>query len=84
MGLNVSDFEISKGSGNPQYVSNDIAVIKVNDTAVDMSQLKSACLPTSGANPEAAVHSGWSTPPPFHFIQSQEMWILSIVIAKRV
>ena len=60
----VSEYTISKGSGNPQYVQSDIAVIKVNDTDKPMSILRSACLPSPNNNAEHGIHAGWSEPPP--------------------
>ena len=57
-------FEISYGEGKPQYVVNDIAVVKVDDTSAPMSLLRLACLPTSDPLPDQAVHAGWSSPPP--------------------
>ena len=63
-------FKISKGSGNPQFVQSDIAVIKVNDNGKPMSLLMPACLPKPNQNSTRAVHAGWSEPPPFDFILS--------------
>ena len=44
-------FNISRGSGSPQYVIHDLAVIKVDTTNKPVTFLKPACLPTSESLP---------------------------------
>ena len=66
-----SDFKISKGSGNPQFVQSDIAVIKVNDKHLPMNKLRSACLPKSKSEAVNAIHSGWSEPPQMEYVMNQ-------------
>ena len=63
-------YKISRGSGNPQFVEYDIAIIKVDDTGLPMHHLKSACLPTPNKNAANGVHAGWSQPPSIEFVQS--------------
>ena len=58
-----------KGPGG----GSDIAVFKVNDADLqDSRKLKiyPACLPPKGRKPPTeGVHSGWSKPPPLHFLE---------------
>ena len=44
-------YNISRGTGSPQYVIHDIATIKVDTTNKPMTFLKPACLPTSEPPP---------------------------------
>ena len=64
-------YKVSKGSGNPQFVQSDIAVLKVNDTDKPLRLLRSACLPRPNNKNDKAVHAGWSEPPPLGYVQSQ-------------
>ena len=69
------DFEISRGELNSQFVGNDIAVIHVRDDGFEeqseMNKIYPACLPgQTVTNPESAVHSGWSNPPPEEYVAS--------------
>ena len=68
----INEFKnIFTGSGNAQYVGDDVAVIKVVDTSPDLSLLTPACLPMTSTDSDQGVHAGWSSPPPFHYVQSQ-------------
>ena len=69
------DFTINRGEGEAQFVSNDIAVIIVDNTVLDSSVTSSnnlypSCLPEPVINGEAAIHSGWSTPPSEDYISN--------------
>ena len=65
-------YAINSGVNQAQYVSNDIAVIKVNDTNQPLSGITPPCIPTYNTNAvEDLVHVGWSEPPPFHYVQSE-------------
>ena len=64
-------YKISRGSGKPQFVESDLAIIKVDDTGLPMHILRSACLPTPNNNAANGVHAGWSEPPPFEYVQSE-------------
>ena len=60
-------------SGEGPGAGNDIAIYKVEDKALVMSEAKiyPACLPTGNEREpktKPAVHSGWSKPPPFSFL----------------
>ena len=68
--IQLADFDISKGSGRPQFVRDDIAVIKVDDTNISLSKLKAACLPHSEPLIGDAVHAGWSKPPPRSLLET--------------
>ena len=68
--IKLQGFEISTGRGKPQFVKDDIAVIKVDDNNKTFSLLRPACLPTSDALPEQAVHTGWSSPPPLSALEN--------------
>jgi len=67
------DFDPSKGIIN----GNDLVIFKVDDTQLQNDVAKDlklwpACLPTqSKAYPKTGIHTGWSKPPSFSFIQSQ-------------
>jgi len=67
------DFDPSKGIIN----GNDIVIFKIDDTQLQNNvakdlQLWPACLPTqSQETPKTGIHTGWSKPPSFSFVQSQ-------------
>ena len=67
----VLGYKISKGSGNPQFVQADIAVIKVDENGKPMYLLRSACLPKPNNNVEDAFHAGWSEPPPLQYVEKE-------------
>ena len=65
------DYTISRGELNSQFVANDLAVFFVDDEELKQAQDKIVpiCLPsTEHQSPTAAVHSGWSAPPPIDFL----------------
>ena len=64
-----SGYTISRGSGNPQFVQSDLAVIKVDETNKPMSILRSACLPRPNNDASSALNAGWSEPPPLDYIE---------------
>jgi hypothetical protein len=67
------DFDPAKGP----IGGNDIVVFKVDDRNIQNNvantlQLWPACLPYQNyKTPLSGIHTGWSEPPPFSFIQSQ-------------
>ena len=69
------NYAISRGAGNTQFVTNDIAAIIVDDDVYqhlfERNQIYPACLPTSRRKSSfgsPSVHSGWSTPPSLQFL----------------
>ena len=68
------EYDISRGTGNTQYVINDIAAIIVEDDVYqdifERNQIYPACLPLGQTSSFGipAVHSGWSTPPSLKFL----------------
>ena len=68
-------FNISRGEANSQFVSDDIATVHVLDDdnfaeKSDLHKIYPACLPTQPLSSTTAVHSGWSTPPPRDFVET--------------
>jgi len=67
------DFDPAKGPIN----GNDIVVFKIDDFAIknDVAnnlQLWPSCLPSQTSDrPVSGIHTGWSEPPPFSFVQAQ-------------
>ena len=58
-------------SQNNNYVSNDIAVLKLDSryTANDFSKINPACLPDGeSSRSTSGIHSGWSTPPDLSYV----------------
>ena len=69
------DFNISLTTLSTNYIQKDIAVIKVSNENQAKgifveNKINPACLPTTIEVSASAIHSGWSNPPPFYFIQS--------------
>ena len=66
-------YKISRGEENSQFVANDIATIHVSDDNFEQQSqthnINPACLPSnSPLTATAAVHSGWSKPPPLDYV----------------
>lgn len=65
------DFDTGPNAG--PGAGNDIAVFKVKDAGLRNSRslrIYPACLPSNErSTPVSGVHSGWSKPPPFHFLE---------------
>jgi len=67
------NFNTSEGAG--PIDGSDIAVFKVDDGVIQNNRAYSlriypACLPLKKRSSSTGVHTGWSKPPPFHFVNA--------------
>ena len=69
------NFKTKQGFG--PISGSDLAIFKVDDSTIKNKaslRLYPACLPNAGKQKQGnqtGIHTGWSRPPPFHFIEKQ-------------